>query len=109
MDAALLTDNFVPIIIVACGIVGYLIKNTPVFAKISNDYIPLIVCTLGAILGVVVNGMGVEPIVYGAISGLASTGLHQSLTTLLQFGGSETNISEKKTSETKNQEKNSRE
>lgn len=66
-------------------LVGYIIKATPPFAKIANNYIPLIVTVLGAIMGVITNGMTLEAIVYGAVSGLASTGLHQVFTQLLNI------------------------
>lgn len=89
MDLSFITENFVPVIVVACLIVGYIIKATPLFNKVANAYIPVIVAVLGAILGVATNGFGVEPIVYGAVSGLASTGLHQVFTKLLNLGGNE--------------------
>ena len=86
MDLKFIAENFVPVIVVACVLVGYIIKVTPSFAKIANNYIPLIVTVLGAILGVLTNGMTLEAIVYGAVSGLASTGLHQVFTQLLNIG-----------------------
>ena len=85
MDLKFIAENFVPVIVVACVLVGYIIKVTPSFAKIANNYIPLIVTVLGAILGVLTNGMTLEAIVYGAVSGLASTGLHQVFTQLLNI------------------------
>mgnify|MGYP000340930272 CR=1 FL=1 len=51
MDLSFITENFVPVIVVACLIVGYVIKVTPLFNKVANAYIPLIVAALGAILG----------------------------------------------------------
>ena len=60
-------------------------KVTPPFAKLANNYIPLIVTVLGAILGILTNGLTLEAIVYGAVSGLASTGLHQVFTQLLNI------------------------
>ena len=86
MDLKFITENFVPVIVVACVIVGYIIKVTPPFAKISNNYIPLIVTVLGSVLGVMANGLTLEAIVYGAVSGLASTGLHQAFTQILNIG-----------------------
>ena len=85
MDLKFITENFVPVIVVACVLVGYIIKITPPFAKIANNYIPLIVTVLGAIMGILTNGMTLEAIVYGAVSGLASTGLHQVFTQLLNI------------------------
>lgn len=89
MDLSFITENFVPVIVVACLIVGYVIKATPLFNKLANLYIPLIVAVLGAALGAVINGVSVESIVYGAVSGLASTGLHQVFTKLLNLGGND--------------------
>lgn len=85
MDLKFITENFVPVIIVACVLVGYIIKVTPPFAKVANNYIPLIVTLLGAVLGALINGLSIEAIVYGAVSGLASTGLHQVFTQLLNI------------------------
>ena len=85
MDLKFITENFVPVIVVACVLVGYIIKVTPPFAKLANNYIPLIVTLLGAVLGVVANGLTLEATVYGAVSGLASTGLHQVFTQLLNI------------------------
>lgn len=89
MDLSFITENFVPVIVVACLIVGYVIKVTPLFNKVANVYIPLIVALLGALLGSLINGISVESIVYGAVSGLASTGLHQVFTKLLNLGRNE--------------------
>lgn len=76
MDFTILTDYFVLVVMVACLIVGYLIKTS--FDFIPNKYIPTILAILGAILNAVVSGVSVESIVYGALMGLASTGLHQA-------------------------------
>lgn len=73
----------VPIIVLACLVIGYVIKHTPYLDKIANSYIPLIVTVLGAILGVVTSGLSIEAVIYGAVSGLASTGLHQAFTRVL--------------------------
>ena len=89
MDLKFITENFVPVIVVACVLVGYIIKVTPPFAKLANNYIPLIVTVLGAILGFLTNGLTLETIVYGAVSGLASTGLHQVFTQLLNINEEE--------------------
>ena len=56
--------------------------DTPIEIKwldaVSNEYIPSILAILGAVLGCVAVGtVSLESIVYGAVTGLASTGLHQ--------------------------------
>lgn len=76
MDFTILTDYFVLVVLVGCLIVGYLIKTSLDF--IPNKYIPTILAVLGAILNAVVSGLSVETVVYGALMGLASTGLHQA-------------------------------
>lgn len=76
----------VPIIVLACLVIGYVIKHTPYLDKVANAYIPLIVTLTGAILGVVTSGLSVEAVIYGAVSGLASTGLHQAFTRVLGLG-----------------------
>ena len=76
-------DFVVPIIVLACLVIGYVIKHTPYLDKIANAYIPLIVTVLGAILGVITSGLTIEAVIYGAVSGLASTGSHQAFTKVL--------------------------
>lgn len=62
---------------VAGLIVGAVIKHTPALDKVANGFIPLIVTVLGAVVGAISVGVSLEGIIYGAMSGLASTGLHQ--------------------------------
>ncbi|WP_429968129.1 phage holin family protein [Enterococcus sp. AZ046] len=89
MDLNFLQEYLVPVIVVGCLVVGYAIKSTPVFAAVANGYIPVIVIVLGAVLGAIINGLTVEGIVYGAVSGIASTGMHQLFVQLLNLGNSE--------------------
>ena len=77
MDFTVLTDYFVLVVLVACLVVGYLIKTS--FDFIPNKYIPTILACLGAILNPVVSGgVTVEAVVYGALMGLSSTGLYEA-------------------------------
>lgn len=71
----LFNDHFETVVVLACLIVGYLIKHT--FEFISNKYIPIILASLGAGLNVFVNNVSVDSIVYGAFMGLVAVGLHQ--------------------------------
>jgi hypothetical protein len=81
MDLSFISELYIPIVLVACLIVGYCIKHIKWLDRIANDYIPSILALLGAILGCVANcSITLENIVYGALSGLASTGLHQAFT-----------------------------
>ena len=76
MDFSALSEYFVLVVLVACLVVGYVIKSSLNF--IPNKFIPTILAVLGAILNSVVTGFSVESIVYGAVMGLASTGMHQA-------------------------------
>lgn len=84
MNLSFITDNYISIVVLACLIVGYCIKHIPQLDKISNQYIPTIMAILGAVLACVSNGnINLDIIVYGAISGLASTGLHQAFKAII--------------------------
>jgi uncharacterized membrane protein len=76
MDFTVLTEYFVMVVVVACLVVGYLIKTS--FDFIPNKYIPTILAILGAVTNGFVSGFAIETVVYGALMGLASTGLHQA-------------------------------
>lgn len=78
MDFNILNEYFVLVVVVACLVVGYIIKHATFFKWINNDDIPVILALVGAILNPVVSGLSVETVVYGAMMGLASTGLHQA-------------------------------
>lgn len=78
IDFTTLTSHFVLVVLVACLVVGYIIKHSTFLKKIPNDDIPVILAVVGAVLNAVVSGPSVESIVHGAVMGLASTGLHQA-------------------------------
>jgi len=79
-----LTEYYIPIVLVACLVVGYLMKK---FMPTDNKWIPLTVTILGAVLGCIANkGISLEAIVAGAVSGLASTGLHQLFSQFIDNG-----------------------
>ena len=85
-DLTTLTQFINPTILIACLAVGFIIKNW--ISTASNQIIPTVVFVLGMILSVVIaltNGtvVTVDTLVMGAISGLASTGLHQVFKTWL--------------------------
>ena len=77
MDFTILTEHFVLVVLVACLVVGYVIKHASFLKWVPNSDIPVILGVVGAALNAVVTGVSVEAIVYGAVMGLASTGLHQ--------------------------------
>ena len=66
----------VPVIVGLCLVVGYLLKHT---GGADNRFIPLVVTILGVALAVWINWPKITPevILGGAVSGLASTGMHQ--------------------------------
>ena len=72
------TDHFVLVVMVACLVVGYIIKHATFLKWIPNDDIPVALAILGAIVNTIIGGLSIESIVYGALMGLASTGLHQA-------------------------------
>ena len=78
MDFNILNEYFVMVVVVACLVVGYIIKHGTFFKWINNDDIPTILAVVGAVLNSIVSGLSVESVVYGAVMGLASTGLHQA-------------------------------
>lgn len=82
MDFTTLTQYFVLVVVVACLVVGYIIKTSLDF--VPNKYIPTILALLGAVLNPIVSGLSVETIVYGALMGLASTGMHQAFTRFIE-------------------------
>lgn len=82
MDFSQLTQYFVLVVMIACLVVGYIIKTS--FDKIPNKYIPTILAAIGAVLNMIVSGLSVESVVYGALMGLASTGLHQAFTRFVE-------------------------
>lgn len=82
MDFTVLTEYFVMVVLIACLIVGYLIKTS--FDFIPNKYIPTILAILGATLNSIVSGVTLNSIVFGALTGLASTGLHQAFKNFIE-------------------------
>lgn len=84
MDITVLTQYFSIVVVGICLCVGYVIKNSLDF--IPNKYIPAIMLILGLITNIVINfqtGINAEIILSGMLSGLASTGLHQVFTQLI--------------------------
>ena len=78
MDFTYLSEYMVVIVMVACLIIGYIIKHASFLKCIPNTDIPSILALCGAILNAIVSGPTVENIIYGALTGLASTGFHQT-------------------------------
>ena len=82
MEFTQLTQYLVLVVMIACLVVGYIIKTS--FDRVPNKYIPTILAIVGAVLNMTVSGLSVESVVYGALMGLASTGLHQAFTRFVE-------------------------
>jgi len=77
MDLSFITESYMPIVLIACLTIGYILKAW--IHDVDTKYIPTILSIVGAVLGCVANrSITLHNIVYGAVSGLASTGLHQA-------------------------------
>lgn len=91
MDFTMLTKYYVLVVVVACLVVGYCIKHATFLKKIPNNDIPVILAVFGAVLNAVVSGVSVESIVFGALMGLSSTGLHQQFKAFIEGSNNDTN------------------
>lgn len=89
IDFTTLTNHFVLVVLLACLVVGYIIKHATFLKKIPNNDIPVILAVVGAILNAVVSSPSIESIVYGAVMGLASTGFHQAFSAFVEGKSSE--------------------
>ena len=86
MDFSFVVEYISPIILVACLIVGYVVKHA-IPNETINRYIPLILAVLGIVLNVwACMGISLETAVTGAMSGLASTGLYELFAQLIEKG-----------------------
>lgn len=84
MDFSILTEHFVFVVMVACLVVGYIIKHATFLTWIPNTDIPVVLAAVGAVLNAIVSNLSVESVVYGAVMGLASTGLHQGFKSFVE-------------------------
>lgn len=82
----LFNTYIIPVIVGLCLIVGYIVKN---FTGADNKIIPALVTVLGVALAVWMNWPAITPevILGGAVSGLASTGMHQMFKQWIDNGG----------------------
>ena len=84
MDFSILTEHFVLVVMVAWLVVGYIIKHATFLTWIPNSDIPVVLAVVGAVLNAIVSNLSVESVVYGAVMGLASTGLHQGFKSFVE-------------------------
>jgi hypothetical protein len=75
---SILTEHFVVVVMVACLIIGYIIKHATFMKWLPNNDIPIVLAVFGAVVNPIVSGLSVENVIYGALMGLASTGMHQA-------------------------------
>lgn len=61
-------------VVVGCLIAGWLMKK---YMPTDNKIIPTVMVFLGILLLILLEGVSVENIIIGALSGAASTGFHQ--------------------------------
>lgn len=83
----MLNNYLIPVIMALCLIVGYIIKHW--IKDADNKIIPTVVTVVGVAAAVAMNwgSITIEVIVGGAVSGLASTGLHQLFKQWIDGGG----------------------
>lgn len=76
----------IPEILVLCLVLGYIIKKW--IKDVDNKWIPTIVAVVGVAAAILMNleAVTLGVIVGGAVSGLASTGLHQMLKQWMESG-----------------------
>ena len=81
-DLTFLNEYTVGIVLAFCLCVGAVIKVS--IPRIDNKYIPLIMAVLGVLINIWVNtSVSPEIVLGGLVSGLGSTGLHQTYVNLL--------------------------
>lgn len=84
MSMDFILEMYIPLVMVACLVVGYILKK---WCPADNKWIPTILVCLGAVLGCIASGgITLTYIVAGAVTGLASTGLHQVFKQLVEGG-----------------------
>lgn len=80
------TNYLIPVIVGPCLVVGFLIKHV---TSADNRFIPIVVTVLGVALSIWISWPEITPevILSGAVSGLASTGMHQLFKQWIDNGG----------------------
>lgn len=67
----------VAVIVGLCGCMGFILKKW--VKDVDDKYIPTILCILGILLNIWINGYASPQIILGGmVSALASTGAHQA-------------------------------
>ena len=81
MSTEFIDNLIIPIIVAGCFCLGYIIKK---WMPTDDKWIPTVVCVVGGILGFIIADKSTSVtimtgVIAGAISGLASTGVHQMI------------------------------
>jgi hypothetical protein len=78
-----LNDYMIPVIVGICLMVGYIVKHW--IKDVDNKIIPTLCAVLGVLVALWMNWGNITPevLLSGLASGLASTGLHQAFTQLI--------------------------
>lgn len=81
MDLEFIVNMYIPIVMVICLCVGFIMKK---FLPTDNKFIPLTLMILGAVIACIYNnGFTIDHIAAGMVTGLASVGLHQVFAQLI--------------------------
>lgn len=64
----------IPIIVIACMCIGYVLKK---WLPTDDKWIPTILLIIGGVSGILVSGFTYEGVAMGMLSAMASVGLHQ--------------------------------
>lgn len=81
----ILNAYVIPEVVALCLVLGFIIKQW--VKDVDNKWIPTIVAVVGIGCAVILNGFTIGAVVGGAVSGLASTGMHQLVKQWLDNGG----------------------
>ena len=78
-----ITGLYVPIVMVICLAVGYILKHW--IKDVDNRIIPTVLAVLGAVCACInAQSVSLELLASGAVTGLASTGVHQAFKQLIE-------------------------
>ena len=81
MDLEFIVNMYIPIVMVICLCVGFIMKK---FLPTDNKFIPLTLAILGAVIACVYNhGFTIDHVAAGMVTGLAAVGLHQIFAQLI--------------------------
>lgn len=83
IDLSFIKDFYMPLILVLCLGVGYILKHW--IKDVNNKIIPTILAILGMAVALLTSPTpNLQVIVGGMLSGLASTGMHQAFKNLIE-------------------------